>query len=54
MIRLPYLLPRLRILLLIRSITSTISGHETWPLAKPRLRRPLAMSRQIARDGWWN
>jgi hypothetical protein len=39
---------------LIRSITSTTSGHETWPLVKPRLRRALAMSRQIARDGWWN
>ena len=53
MTRVPYFLPRVRVLLLIRSITSTTSGHE-WSLVKPRLRRALAMRRQIARDGWWN
>ena len=50
----PYLLPWVRVLFLIRSITSTTWGHETWPLVKPLLRRALAMRRQIARDGWWN
>ena len=33
-----YLLPWVRVLLLIRSITSTTWGHERWPLVKPLLR----------------
>jgi hypothetical protein len=47
-------LPWVRVLLLIRSITSTTWGHEAWPHVKPLLRRALEMRRQIARDGWWN
>jgi hypothetical protein len=43
-----------RLLLLIRSITSTTSGHEAWPQVKPVLRRALETRRQIAREGWWN
>ena len=35
----PYLLPWVRVLLLIRSITSTTWGHEAWPEVKPLLRR---------------
>ena len=50
---LPYLLPWVRVLLLIRSITSTTWGHEAWPEVKPVLRRALEMRRQIAREGWW-
>ena len=50
MTRLPYLLPWVRVLLLIRSITST--SCEAWPEVKPVLRRALEMRRQIARDGW--
>ena len=45
---------RIRVLLLIRSITSTTWGYEAWPHVKPVLRRALEMRRQIARDGWWN
>jgi CheY-like chemotaxis protein len=41
----PYLLPWVRVLLLIRSITSTTWGHEAWPPRKPLLRRALAMRR---------
>jgi hypothetical protein len=52
--RLPYLLPWVRVLLLIRSITSITWGHEAWPEVKPVLRRASEMCRQIARDGWWN
>ena len=52
--RLPYLLPWVRVLLLIRAITSTTLGHEAWPEVKPVLRRALEMRRQIAREGWWN
>ena len=51
---LPYLLPWVRVLLLIRSITSTTWGHEAWPEVKPVLRRALEMRRQIAHEGWWN
>jgi hypothetical protein len=52
--RLLYLLPWIRVFVLIRSITSTTWGHEAWPLVKSVLRRALEMRRQIARDGWWN
>ena len=51
---LPYLLPWVRVLLLIRSIRSTTWGHEAWPDVKRVLRRALAMRRQIALGGWWN
>ena len=44
---LPYLLPWVRVMLLIRSITSTTWGHEAWPQVKPVLRRALEMRRQI-------
>jgi hypothetical protein len=50
----PFLLPWVRVLLLIRSITSTTWGHEASPQVRPVLRRALEMRRQIARDGWWN
>ena len=50
----PFLLPWVRVLLLIRSITSTTWGHEARPEVKPVLRRALEMRRQIAREGWWN
>ena len=29
----PYVLPWVRVLFVIRSITSTTWGHETWPVA---------------------
>jgi len=45
--RLPYLLPWVRVLVLIRSITSTTWGHEAWPEVKPVLRRALEMGRQF-------
>jgi hypothetical protein len=50
----PFLLPWVRVLLLIHSITSATWGHEAWPQRKPVLRRALEMRRQIAREGWWN
>jgi len=52
--QLPYLLPWVRVLFLIRSITSTTWGREAWPEVKPVLRRALEMPRQIALEGWWN
>jgi len=37
---LPYLLPWVRVLLLIRSITSTTWGHEAWHMARSEARAP--------------
>jgi hypothetical protein len=50
----PYLLPWVRVLFLIRSITSTDWDDTTGRLVQPLLRRALEMRRQCARDGWWN
>jgi hypothetical protein len=52
--QLPFLLPWVRVLLLIRSITSTDWDDKTGRLVQPLLRRAMEMRRQIARDGWWN
>jgi hypothetical protein len=51
---LPYLLPWVRLLFLIRSITSTEWDQMTGRLVQPIFRRALEMRRQITRDGWWN
>jgi hypothetical protein len=51
---LPYLLPWVRVLFLIRSITSIEWNGTAERLVQPILRRALEMRRQIARDGWWN
>jgi hypothetical protein len=48
---LPYLLPWVRVLLLIRSITSTTWGHEAWPEVKPVLRRALQISEAATSKG---
>jgi hypothetical protein len=52
--QLPYLLPWVRVLFLVRSIASTDWDDTTGRLVQPLLRRALEMRRQIARDGWWN
>ena len=52
--QLPYLLPWVRVALLIRSIRTTTFDEATWPTAKTVLARALAMRIQIAREGWWN
>ena len=46
--------PWVRVLLLIRSITSTEWDDTTGRLVQPLLLRALEMRRQIAREGWWN
>jgi hypothetical protein len=48
---LPYLLRWIRVLLLIRSITSTTCGHEAWPQVRPLLRRALEMRRKMRGRG---
>jgi hypothetical protein len=52
--QLPYLLPGLRVALLIRSIRTTIFDETTWPTAKTVLARALTMRGRLAREGWWN
>jgi hypothetical protein len=51
---LPYLLPWVRVLVLIHSITSTEWHGTAERLVQPILRRALEMRRQIVREGWWN
>jgi hypothetical protein len=52
--QLPYLLPWVRVALLIRSIRTTTFDEATWPTAKTVLARALAMRSRLAREGWWN
>jgi hypothetical protein len=54
MTHLPYILPWVRLLILIRSITSTEWDEPAGRLVQPILRQTLEMRRQIAREGWWN
>ena len=49
--QLPFLLPWIRVALLIRSIRTTTFDEATWPTAKTVLARALAMRIQIAREG---
>jgi hypothetical protein len=51
---LPYLLPWVSMLILIRSITSTAWDETAGRLVQPILRQALQMQRQIAREGRWN
>jgi hypothetical protein len=51
---LPYLLPWVRVALLIRSIRTTTFDEATWPTAKTVLARLLSMRTRLAREGWWN
>jgi len=52
--QLPYLLPWLRVTLLIRLILSTPFDEATWPTAKTVLARALTMRSRLSREGWWN
>jgi hypothetical protein len=52
--RLPFLLPWVRVSLLIRSIQATTWDEATWPTIKAALRRALEIRSPIRREGWWN
>ena len=54
MSQLPYLLPWVRVALLIRSIRTTTFDEATWPTAKTILARALAMRGRLARERRWN
>jgi hypothetical protein len=51
--QLPYLVPWLRVTLLIRSILATPFDESTWPTAKTALPRALTMRSRLSREGWW-
>jgi hypothetical protein len=51
---LPYLLPWLRVALLIRSILFTRFDEAVLPTAKTTLARALMMRSRLSREGWWN
>ena len=50
----PFLLPHVRVELLLRSILTTRWDAEAWALLRPEIPWLLAMRRQAARDGWWS
>ena len=52
--QLPYLLPWVKVNLLIPSTTCQIWPDEQWRVLKPELRRALEIRSQIRREGWWN
>jgi hypothetical protein len=52
--RLPYLLPWVRVALLIRSIQATPFDEATWLTAKTVLARAFDMRRRLTREGCWN
>ena len=52
--RLPYLLPWLRVELLLHSILTTRWDAVRWAIIRPEIPRLLAMRRQAAKDGWWS
>ena len=51
---LPFLLPWLRLELILRSILTTRWDTETWTIVRRQVPRVLAMRAQVAKDGWWN
>ena len=52
--RLPFLLPWVRVTLMIRSILATTFDETTLPTAKTVLARALTMRSRLSREGWWN
>lgn len=52
--RLPFLLPWLRLELLVRSITSTMWDAQAWPVVRAELGPALRMRAAVRREGWWN
>jgi hypothetical protein len=51
---LPFLLPWVKVNLLIRSITGRVWDEDTWPIAKAQLGRALEIQRDLRRAPWWN
>ena len=49
-----FLLPCVRLQLLIRTMCSRTWDAEAWPLVKHELIRAMRLRRLLARAGWWN
>jgi hypothetical protein len=52
--RLPFLLPWLKVNLLIRSITRQTWPDNEWRILRPRLRRALEIRGRLRQAGRWN
>jgi hypothetical protein len=52
--RLPFLLPWVKVNLLIRSITDRVWDERAWPIAKSHLGRAFEIRRDLARAPRWN
>ena len=49
-----FLLPYVRIELLIRTMLTLTWAPEAWPLVKHELVKAIKLRRQLARGGWFN
>jgi len=49
-----FLLPYVRLELLIHTMRTRTWAPEAWPLVKRELIRALKLRRELARAGWWN
>jgi hypothetical protein len=52
--RLPFLLPYVRIELLIRTMLTETWAPEAWPVVKHEFVKAMKLRHHIARAGWWN
>jgi hypothetical protein len=52
--QLPYLLPWIRVALLIRSIRTTTFDEATWPTVKRYWPGRSRCGGRLARESWWN
>jgi hypothetical protein len=52
--RVPFLLPWVKVHILIRSITAYTWPEDQWRIVKPLLRRALEIRGELRREGWWN
>jgi hypothetical protein len=50
----PFLLPHVRVELLVHTIRTTIWDAATWAIVRMQIPRVLELRNQAAKDGWWN
>jgi hypothetical protein len=50
----PYLLPYVRVELLVHTIRSTIWDAATWPLVRTQVPRVMELQARVEREGWYN
>jgi hypothetical protein len=49
-----FLLPYVRLELLIRTMLTRQLDEDAWPMVKAELRKALEMRSRLRRAGWWN